>query len=144
MQGFSLHIQQSWIRYILPSYQAQLLGFHSFLQLFAILPAVFALGGHPRGVCHVASRSTRFQNPLDFNWISDFRSEFWISKWISGFHWISVICSSEDTAKIYSWTIMNHIPLSLDANRIQCHRHFTAMQHILHVVIHTHAVHWWS
>ena len=85
MQGFSLHIQQSWIRYILPSYQAQLLGFHSFLQLFAILPAVFALGGHPRGVCHVASRSTRFQNPLDFNWISDFRSEFWISKWISEF-----------------------------------------------------------
>ena len=34
---------------------------------------------------------------------------------------------------------MNHIPLSLDANRIRCHRHFTAMQRILHVVVHMHA-----
>ena len=45
------------------------------------------------------SRRTRFRNPLDFTWISDFRLDFWISrgfldfkvdfwisKWISGFH----------------------------------------------------------
>ena len=52
-----------------------------------------------RGVRHGASRRTRFRNPLDFTWISDFRLDFWISrgfldfkvdfwisKWISGFH----------------------------------------------------------
>ena len=51
-----------------------------------------------RGVRHGASRRTRFRNPLDFTWISDFRLDFcishgfldfkvdfWISKWISGF-----------------------------------------------------------
>ena len=51
-----------------------------------------------RGVRHGASRRTRFRNPLDFKWISDFRMDFgfqngfldfkvdfWISKWISGF-----------------------------------------------------------
>ena len=38
-----------------------------------------------RGVHHGASRRTRFRNPLDFKWISDFRMDFWISKWISGF-----------------------------------------------------------
>ena len=49
-----------------------------------------------RGVRHGASRRTRFRNPLDFKWISDFRMDFWISKWtsrgISGFQanfWIS-------------------------------------------------------
>ena len=40
---------------------------------------------HMRGVRHGASRRTRFRNPLDFKWISDFRMDFWISKWISGF-----------------------------------------------------------
>ena len=39
--------------------------------------------GFDRGVCHGAPRRTRFQNPLDFTWISDFRVDFWISKWIS-------------------------------------------------------------
>ena len=47
-----------------------------------------------RGVRHGASRRTRFRNPLDFTWISDFRLDscisrgfldFWISQWISGF-----------------------------------------------------------
>ena len=38
-----------------------------------------------RGVRHGAPRHTRFRNPLDFTWISDFRMDFWISKWISGF-----------------------------------------------------------
>ena len=51
-----------------------------------------------RGVRHGASRRTRFRNPLDFTWISDFRLDscisrgfldfkvdFWISKRISGF-----------------------------------------------------------
>ena len=38
-----------------------------------------------RGVRHGAPRRTRFRNPLDFTWISDFRMDFWISKWISGF-----------------------------------------------------------
>ena len=38
-----------------------------------------------RGVRHGAPRHTRFRNPLDFMWISDFRTDFWISKWISGF-----------------------------------------------------------
>jgi len=47
-----------------------------------------------RGVRHGASWRTRFRNPLDFTWISDFRLDFcishgfldfWISKWISGF-----------------------------------------------------------
>ena len=38
-----------------------------------------------RGVCHGAPLRTRFRNPLDFTWISDFRMDFWISKWISGF-----------------------------------------------------------
>ena len=44
-----------------------------------------------RGVRHGASRRTRFRNPLDFKWISDFRMDFWISsgfrisEWISGF-----------------------------------------------------------
>ena len=54
--------------------------------------------GRERGVRHGASRRTRFRNPLDFKWISDFRMDFgfqngfldfkvdfWISKWISGF-----------------------------------------------------------
>ena len=43
-----------------------------------------------RGVRHGASRRTRFRNPLDFTWISDFRLDFCISRgfldvWISGF-----------------------------------------------------------
>ena len=38
-----------------------------------------------RGVRHSAPRRTRFRNPLDSTWISDFRMDFWISKWISGF-----------------------------------------------------------
>ena len=38
-----------------------------------------------RGVRHGVSQRTRFRNPLDFKWISDFRMDFWISKWISGF-----------------------------------------------------------
>ena len=55
--------------------------------------------GNGRGVRHGASRRTRFRNPLDFTWISDFRLDFWISsgfldfkvdfwisKWISGLH----------------------------------------------------------
>ena len=55
-----------------------------------------------RGVRHGASRRTRFRNPLDFTWISDFRLDFWISRgfpdfkvdfWISNgfldFKWIS-------------------------------------------------------
>ena len=46
-----------------------------------------------RGVRHGASWRMRFQNPMDFTWISDFRMDFWISKWISGFQkvdfWIS-------------------------------------------------------
>ena len=126
----------------------------------------------PRG----PPRRTRFQNPLDFTWISDFRMDFWISKGISGFpsgfldfkvdfwiskwisglsKWISGFQSgfldfkvdfwissrfldfkwisgfhlnryySERTAKIYSW-FLNCIPLSLHANRIQSHQHFTA------------------
>ena len=70
-----------------------------------------------RGVRHGASRRTRFRNPLDFKWISDFRMDFWISgfqsgfldfrldfwisQWISGFHsgfldfWISVWISAD-------------------------------------------------
>ena len=38
---------------------------------------------------------------------------------------------------------MNHIPLSLDANRIQCHRHFTATQRIGSVFVdcHTYTCH---
>ena len=63
-------------------------------------------------------RRTRFRNPLDFTWISDFRVDFgfqsgfldfrvdfWISQWISGFHsgfldfsldfWISVWISAD-------------------------------------------------
>ena len=31
-------------------------------------------------VRHGASRRTRFRNPLDFTWISDFRLDFWISR----------------------------------------------------------------
>ena len=44
-----------------------------------------------RGVRHGASRRTRFRNPLDFKWISDFRMDFWISGFQSGFldFWIS-------------------------------------------------------
>ena len=38
-----------------------------------------------RGVRHGASRRTRFRNPLDFKWISDFRMDFWISGFQSGF-----------------------------------------------------------
>ena len=42
-------------------------------------------GTRSRGVRHGVPRSTRFRNPLDFTRISDFRMDFWISKWISGF-----------------------------------------------------------
>ena len=47
--------------------------------------------GTVRGVRHGASRRTRFRNPLDFKWISDFRMDFWISGFQSGFldFWIS-------------------------------------------------------
>ena len=47
-----------------------------------------------RGVRHGLSWRTRFRNPPDFTWISDFRLDFWIScgfldfnmdLWISGF-----------------------------------------------------------
>ena len=38
-----------------------------------------------RGVRHGASRRTRFRNPLDFKWISDFRMDFWNSGFQSGF-----------------------------------------------------------
>ena len=61
-------------------------------------PRPFPACGQFRGVRHGASRRTRFRNPLDFKWISDFRMDFgfqngfldfkvdfWISKWISGF-----------------------------------------------------------
>ena len=41
--------------------------------------------GHARGVRHGASRRTRFRNPLDSKWISDFRMDFWISGFQSGF-----------------------------------------------------------
>ena len=43
------------------------------------------LCGRTRGVRHGASRRTRFRNPLDFKWISDFRMDFWISGFQSGF-----------------------------------------------------------
>ena len=33
-----------------------------------------------RGVRHGASRRTRFRNPMDFTWISDFRLNFCISR----------------------------------------------------------------
>ena len=45
-----------------------------------------------RGVRHGASRRTRFRNPLDFTWISDFRLDFWISRGFLDFKvdfWIS-------------------------------------------------------
>ena len=40
---------------------------------------------HRRGGHHGAPLRTRFRNPLEFTWISDFRMDFWISRWISGF-----------------------------------------------------------
>ena len=49
------------------------------------LSSTVILGCTNRGVRHGAPRRTRFRNPLDFTWISDFRMDFWISKWISGF-----------------------------------------------------------
>ena len=55
---------------------------HCSLALHITLPFCMCLH---RGVHHGASRRTRFRNPLDFKWISDFRMDFWISKWISGF-----------------------------------------------------------
>ena len=44
-----------------------------------------------QGVRHGAPRRTRYWNPQDFMWISDFRMIFWISKWVSKFQsaWIS-------------------------------------------------------
>ena len=45
-----------------------------------------------RFVRHGASRRTRFRNPLDFTWISDFRLDFWISRGFLDFKvdfWIS-------------------------------------------------------
>ena len=45
-----------------------------------------------RGVRHGASRLTRFRNPVDFKWISDFRLDFWISRGFLDFKvdfWIS-------------------------------------------------------
>ena len=78
----------------------------------------------------------------------DFKMDFWISKWIFGFldfkvdFWISfesvLFVILKIQLKYTHEKSMNHIPLSLDANRIQCHRHFTAMQRILRVVIHIH------
>ena len=49
---------------------------------------------HIQRAHHGASWCMRFQNPLDFTWISDFRLDFWISIWISGLQsgflkWIS-------------------------------------------------------
>ena len=45
----------------------------------------FEIFSSARGVRHGAPRRTRFRNLLDFTWISDFRVDFWISQWISGF-----------------------------------------------------------
>ena len=71
------------------------------------------LRGPPgRGVVYEISKSTRFH-------VSGFRIWEWISGFRSGFHlnWYS-----EDAAKLYLQTIMNH---SLYANILQCHRDFT-------------------
>ena len=82
-------------------------------------------------VCDGRSRHTRFLNPLGFKWILDFRLDFWILKWISRFRLkiYDIICYSENAAEIYSWTINEPIPLSLDAHRTQCQRHFTTAAH---------------
>ena len=83
-----------------------------------------------RGVRHSASRRTRFRNPLDFTWISDFRLDFWISRgfldfkvdfWISrGFPDFKVdfyildfvgrasICYSEDTVHKQAFSAQMH------------------------------------
>ena len=53
------------------------------LPLWGSLTFTFWVWG--RGVRHGASRRTRFRNPLDFKWISDFRMDFWISGFQSGF-----------------------------------------------------------
>ena len=80
-----------------------------------------------RFVCHgelvgEGSVTARFSvRDFEIQWISggflDFSLfgflDFWISKWISGF-------------QSGFLDFMNHIPLSLYANRIQCHRQFTA------------------
>ena len=80
---------------------------------------------------------------LDFKvdfWISsgflDFKADFWISKRISGFHLNRYY--SEDTAKIYSWTIMNHILLSLYANNTMSQALHRYIAHIGSVFVDCH------
>ena len=89
------------------------------------------------------SKSTGFQNGF-----LDFKVDFGISKWISGFQssfldfiWTSIILKIQ--LKYTHEQSMNHIPLILDANRIQCQRHFTTVQRIGCVFIdcHTHTCH---
>ena len=88
-------------------------------------------------------KSTGFQNGF-----LDFKVDFGISKWISGFQssfldfiWTSIILKIQ--LKYTHEQSMNHIPLILDANRIQCQRHFTTVQRIGCVFIdcHTHTCH---
>ena len=69
-----------------------------------------------RGVRHGTPRRTRFRNPLDFTWISDFRMDFWISDWISAFHsgfldfWISVWISADGVRDFFRRTPRSMCP----------------------------------
>ena len=64
----------------------------TFLSVVNVLVNVNTFMTFERGVRHGASRRTRFRNPLDFTWISDFRLDFWISRGFLDFKvdfWIS-------------------------------------------------------
>ena len=76
-----------------------------------------ARGPPRRASAYEISKSTGFH--VDFGFQNGFLDFKRISGFQSGFLDFAI---SEDTAKIYSWTIMNHIPLRLYADRIQCHR----------------------
>ena len=62
------------------------------------IPKSMQSGTPNRGVRHGASRRTRFRNPLDFTWISDFRLYFCISHGVLDF-WISKQAGSQDFLK---------------------------------------------
>ena len=85
--------------------------------------------GPPRRIsAYEISKSTGFHEDFRFQIGSlDFKMDFWIS-----FESLVFVILKIQLKYTHEQS-MNHIPLSLDANRIQCHRHFTATQRILRV-----------